>query len=390
LGAQQFPLPTRDDAISLLSDLVSINSINPSLVTGAPGEGAVAAFVARWLSEAGLSVSVPEAIPGRPNVIARLAGDGKGRSLMLNAHLDTVGIDGMKDALRPRLEGERLYGRGAYDMKGSLAAMMLAARALAQTGRLQGDLILTAVADEEYASAGTEAVVSEHTADAAIVTEPTGLQLCTAHKGFAWISIETTGKAAHGSKPDLGVDAIAHMGRILRGIESLGNELQERPRHPLLGTGSIHASLVEGGQELSSYPARCQLQVERRTIPGETKDSVEGEIAELLADRAAEDPMFAASADLFFWREPFEVSDDAAIVRYLFDITRMIRGEPPRLFGDTPWMDAALLSAAGIPTVVFGPGGAGAHSAVEYSNIPEVVTCAEILARVATSFCVSC
>jgi acetylornithine deacetylase len=379
--------PPQDGVIALLSDLVAIDSINPSLVPGSAGEQRIAEFVTAWLADEGLLVQLQEAAPGRPNVIARLPGRANGRSLMLNAHMDTVGVTGMDRPFEPRVDGDRLHGRGAYDMKGSLAAIMLAARALARLERLGGDLIITAVADEEYASLGTQAVLSSFTADAAVVTEPTDLGICTAHQGFAWLAVETRGRAAHGSKPDLGVDAIAHMGRILIDLESLAAELRSRSPHPLLGTGSLHASLIEGGQELSSYPERCRLQVERRTLPGDTPDSIRAEIDSLLRTRAAADPAFSASADLFFWRQPFEVDRDADIVRLLQHAAASILGMPPEIYGDTPWMDAALTSAAGIPTVVFGPGGAGAHAATEYSSVSQVAAAAEILARLALEFC---
>jgi acetylornithine deacetylase len=379
--------PTPDEVVDLQSRLVAIDSINPSLVPGAAGEAEIARFIAGWLEAAGLQVETPEVAPGRPNVIGRLRGRANGLSLMLNAHVDTVGVAGMDQPFTPRVESDRLYGRGAYDMKSGLAAIMLAAQAVAQAGRADGDLIITAVADEEYASLGTQAVVESLRADAAIVTEPTGLRLCTAHKGFAWIAVETEGCAAHGSKPDLGIDAIVHMGRVLVDVESLAAELAGRPPHPLLGTGSVHASLVEGGQELSSYPERCRLQLERRTVPGETPEDVLAEVQELLAGRAKEDESFRAQANLYFWREPFEVAREKLIVRRVEAAATEVLGAPPPMYGDTPWMDAALLAAAGIPTVVFGPGGAGAHAAVEYTLISEVAACAEILARAALAFC---
>src|SRR6187551_1408811 len=205
---------------------------------------------------------------------------------MLNAHTDTVGVTGMTDPFVPRLEGSRLYGRGAQDMKGSLAASMLVTAEAARRG-LSGDVILTAVADEEVASVGTEAVAASLHADAAIVTEPTDMRVAIAHRGFVHLEIETIGRAAHGSRPDLGIDAIAKMGRVLVGIEELDRRLRASPKHSYLGSGSVHASLVEGGQEYSSYPARCVVQAERRTIPGESVELAEREIQEIIDGAAA-------------------------------------------------------------------------------------------------------
>lgn len=379
--------PTRSQVVELLSRLVSIDSVNPSLVPGAAGEAQIAHFVGEWLQRAGLTVEYVEPLAGRPTVVARLAGRSVSNStLMLNAHIDTVGVAGMQDPFDPRVNANRLYGRGAYDMKGSLAAIMLAVQHLAATGGTSVDVLVTAVADEEYASFGTEAVLERWTADAAVVTEPTGLRLCTAHKGFAWIKIETAGCAAHGSKPDLGVDAIAHMGRVLQDIETLGDRLSAAQGHALLGSGSIHASLITGGQELSSYPDRCRLQIERRTIPGESSVSVMAEIDEILASRRSQDTRFSATAEMTFWRDPFEVARDADIVTTIALASQHAVGRAPDVYGDTPWMDAALLSAAGIPTVVYGPGGGGAHALVEYSELDEVAECAAVLAYTARIF----
>src|SRR5918994_6214650 len=246
------------DVAELAAQLVAIESINPDVVEGGSGEMRLARFVAEWCERAGLETTLTELAASRANVVAVARGSGGGRSLMLNAHMDTVGVAGMTDPFMPRLEGGRLYGRGAQDMKGSLAACMLATADAARRG-LRGDVTLTAVADEEFASIGTEAVAASLHADAAIVTEPTDLQLAVAHRGFVHLEVEVTGRAAHGSRPDLGIDAIAKMGRVLVGIEELDRTLQGGPGHALLGTGSVHASVIEGGQEFSSYPARCLL-----------------------------------------------------------------------------------------------------------------------------------
>src|SRR5712691_2171138 len=198
----------------LICELVRIESVNPDLVPGGSGEGAIASFVAGWLSDSGVEVTMVEPVPGRPSVVGVLRGSGGGRSLMLNAHMDTVGAGGMSSPFSPVVRDGRVYGRGAYDMKGSLAAIMLTART-ARGLHLRGDLIVCAVADEEVASLGTSAVLEKFHADFGLVTEPTELRLCLAHKGFVWLEVETTGVAAHGSRADIGVDAIAAMGPVL-------------------------------------------------------------------------------------------------------------------------------------------------------------------------------
>src|SRR5439155_15501858 len=271
--------PVGGEAQELAAALVAIESTNPDLVANGSGEGPVASFVADWCRAAGLDVEVSDAAPGRPNVVAVARGRGGGPSLLLNAHTDTVGLGGSRGALDAVVEDGRLYGRGSYDMKGALAAAMLAA---SRARNLRGDVIVTAVADEEVASVGTEAVVRGIEADAAIVCEPTEEQVCIAHKGFVAFELETRGVAAHGSRPDLGIDAIARMGRVLVGIEELDARLRAAPSHPLLASGSVHASLIEGGQEYSSYPERCLLSGERRTVPGETVEQVEAELRALL------------------------------------------------------------------------------------------------------------
>ncbi len=374
------------ETTDLLRQLVAINSINPDLVMDGPGEGDIARFVATWLSAAGLEVTLDEPEAGRPNVVAIARGSGGGRSLLLNAHSDTVGVAFMERPHEPVIEGDRLYGRGAYDMKGGLASIMVAA-ARAKKLKLRGDVILTAVSDEEFASIGTSSIVKQYHADAAIVTEPTELDVCVAHKGFAWLEVETMGTAAHGSLPELGVDAIVKMAKVLNGLEELDNALRASPSHPLLKSGSVHASLIEGGQELSTYPDHCSLRIERRTIPGETQQRVEAEIQRIFDHITASDPVFKATLRTTLVREPFEVPEDEYIVQLVRKQVRKVLGREPAIASGTGWMDSALLSAAGIPTVVFGPGGAGAHAVIEWADLGQVERCAEILLKVIEEFC---
>jgi acetylornithine deacetylase len=365
----------RAELVSLIQRLVSIESVNPTLIPGAPGEAGVADFVAGWLGERGLEVSVEEVAPGRPNVTALARGSGVGRSLLLNAHTDTVGLAGMEEGLSPRVEESRLYGRGAYDMKASLAVLMLVTAEAAGRG-LAGDVILTAVVDEEAGSIGTEAVARSIRADAAIVAEPTELGVAVAHRGFTWAEIEVRGVAAHGSLYDLGVDAIARMGHVLVGVEQLDRALAETPqRHPLLGRASVHAALIEGGEGISTYPDRCVLQVERRTLPGETPELVERETRALLGD-------LDGSVRIRFSREPLETSPDEEIIHAL-----RRHAAPAELIGVPFWTDAALLAEAGIPTVVYGPAGEGAHADVEWVDLDSVERCHDVLLATVLDFC---
>jgi len=375
-----------NEIASLLGELVAIDSINPDLVPGGAGEAAIARFVANWLERAGLHVEIDEPVPGRPSVVAIAHGTGGGQSLMLNAHMDTVGVAGMERPHDPVVQDNRLYGRGAFDMKGGLAAIMFAA-AVSKKQQLRGDVILTAVSDEEYASIGTASIVKRWHADAAIVTEPTGLEICIAHKGFIWLEIETRGIAAHGSLPDLGVDAIVKMGKVLVGLEELDRSLRSAPSHRLLGSGSLHASLISGGQELSSYPERCVLSVERRTIPGETAQDVESQIRQILDQLAASDAAFNAALRTTLLRPAFEVSQNEPIVQVVRRHAAAIPGQEPGIIGATAWMDSAILSAAGIPTVIFGPGGEGAHAVVEWVDLEQVQRCVEVLVASAEEFC---
>lgn len=370
------------DVAGLATQLVAIESINPDVVAGGSGEAAVARFVAEWCERAGLETTLSDAAPGRPNVVAVARGSGGGRSLMLNAHMDTVGVVGMVDPFVPRLDGDRLHGRGSYDMKGSLAACMLATAEAKRRG-LRGDVMLTAVADEEFASVGTAAVVASWRADAAIVTEPTEMQVAVAHRGFVHLEIETHGRSAHGSRPHLGIDAIAKMGRVLTGLEELDAVLRSNPTHPHVGSGSVHASLIEGGQEYSSIPARCVLQAERRTIPGETVTQAEDEIRAIIGRHVSEDPEFSADARVLASREPFEVAEDAAIVEVVRRHAARALGAEPDLVGVSYWADSALIAGAGIPTVLFGPRGEGAHADVEWVDLRDLERCVEIYAGVA-------
>ncbi len=285
-------------ARQLLRDLVAINSVNPSLVPGAPGEAEAAACLAACLRESGLDVTETEVAPGRPNVVGVLEGAQPGPTLLLCGHLDTVGVEGMEDPFTPVERDGRLYGRGTQDMKSGLAACVGAARLLAAEGLPKGRVLVAGVVDEEYASLGAEALVRDWRADGAVITEPTDLSVAVAHKGFAWLELQTHGKAAHGSRPEEGRDAILAMGRVLGVLERFDLELRARPTHPLLGSGSLHASTIAGGTEASVYPAQCRLFMERRTLPGEDGARALHEVEQMLAVLRQNDPEFRADVRL--------------------------------------------------------------------------------------------
>lgn len=371
-----------------LVDLVRINSCNPSLSPDGPGEAQIGTYLAREMSALGLQVEVHELAPGRVNVVGVLPGSGGGRSLMWNAHMDTVGVQGMAEPFSGCLRDGRVYGRGAQDMKGSLAAMLAAAKSLRDAGIvLPGDLVLAAVADEEYASMGTQDLVRRYCTDAAIVTEPTSLTPSRAHRGFIWFDIETTGRAAHGSRYDEGIDAIMHMGRFLTELDRLEQELRARSPHPLAGPPSLHASMITGGSEISIYPAHCRLQVERRTAPGETLESASAELQSIVERLSASDPTFQAVVWSTLERQPFTVDEDALIVRHLDAALTARLGAAVGHTGATFWTDAALLAAAGIESVLFGPTGSGLHSAEEWVDLQSVFDLAYILADTARAYC---
>jgi acetylornithine deacetylase len=282
-----------DEIERLLSDLVAINSINPDLVAGAPGETEIAHYIAHWLEQADLEVQLIESVSGRPNVVGIARGTGGGKTLLLNGHMDTVGAGRMAYPHEPVIKAGRLYGRGAYDMKGGIAACMVAV-AEARKLHFHGDVIFTAVIDEEYASLGTEELVKYFHADGAIVAEFTELRLVLAHRGFVLFEVETLGRAAHGSRPDLGTDAIVKMGKFLVELEKLDQNLRSHPTHPLLGSGSLHGSLIHGGTEVSTYPDQCVLTIERRTIQGESPEKVENELSEIIDKIQHSDSSFRA------------------------------------------------------------------------------------------------
>ncbi|MGK2961565.1 MAG: ArgE/DapE family deacylase [Gemmatimonadaceae bacterium] len=374
----------RGDAVALTQALTRIDSRNPTLAPGAPGEKDIAAALAYLLSQWGFAVDVGDAAPGRPNVIARIGPAGT-PAMMFAGHLDTVGVEGMThDPFDARVDAGRIYGRGSADMKSGVAAMCVAAlHAFDECGELaRRQIIIAAVADEEYESLGMRALLASGTsADCAILTEPTRLAICPAHRGFSWIEIEFTGRAAHGSRYDIGVDAIRHAGLLLAELDALDSVDLHSRTHELLGRASLHASTISGGIGLSTYPDQCTLAIERRTIPGETAAHVLKEIEDALDRVKRRRPELDASVRLVGSQAPSDVSRDAPVVKLLERALAHERLGAP-VEGLSAWTDAALLNEAGIPAVCFGPGDIGlAHAAEEYVSVSDIEQATAVLAR---------
>ena len=371
-------------ALALLDALVRIDSVNPGLDPAGAGETELAGYVAHWGQQAGLGAQLVEVTAGRPSVILRGGRDQGGRRLLLCGHLDTVGLAGHPDGLTPRVEGDRLYARGAYDMKAGLAAALIAARDAARAG-IRGEVIVAAVADEELASNGVKDVMTKLDVtglDAAVVAEPTERQVGTAHRGFAWTEVTVTGVAAHGSRPHLGADAILAAGPLLVAFGRFDHHLRGRP-HPFLGPGNLHASLIRGGTEASTIPDRCRFTVERRTLPGETQPRVEADVAALIERNRPADPRVTVSARTVLYRPAMETAATEPIAQALISAAGPGTAVAPMSY----WADSAFLAAAGLPTVLYGPEGEGAHADTEWVSRTGTRTAAAVLTRLARDFC---
>jgi acetylornithine deacetylase len=371
--------------VRLTRELIAIDSTNPQLVPGGAGEARVARLIEARLRRAGLEVEVTEPMPGRPNVVGRLPGSGAGPSLMLCGHTDVVGAE--PGGFQPALRDGRLYGRGAVDMKGGLAATVVAVERLAASPEpLAGDVLVAAIIDEEWVSAGAEQLVSKHRADAAILAEQSDLDVVVEHGGFAWFEVESRGVESAGIDPDSGVDAIALITPVLQGLVELDRELALRPA-ARYGRPSVHPSTISGGTQFPAYAASCVVGIERCTVAGETVAGARAEMEALLERARREDARFAGDLRLIVGREPVKLDDGEPIVLALEQAAEAYLSRPPRHVGDMGWADSGILFEAGIPCAIFGPTGAGHHTAEEYVEIESLIACTEILQATARRFC---
>lgn len=378
------------DARSLTETLVRIDSRNPTLVPGAPGESGCAHVLAEVLGGWGFRLEWQDVRDGRANLIARIGNPRAGAPVvMFNGHLDVVGTDGMDHPpFEPTVRDGLMYGRGSCDMKAGVAAMCVAAWQAAQQP-IDGEIVIAAVIDEEFESLGTRAMLERGTrADVAVVTEPTRLAICPAHRGFVWLEFTFTGRAAHGSRYDLGIDAIQHAAALLTALDRFQRDVLPTRTHPLLGRASLHASTIAGGVGWSTYPERCMVRVERRTVPGETVASVLAEVELVLSELRRDDPRLQVSVRVDTAQGPSDVAIDAPLVQRLSAAHHTVRGVRPPVEGLSAWTDAALLNDAGIPAVCFGPGDiALAHAATEYVPLAELDAAVAVLTAFALDWC---
>lgn len=377
-----------DFTLATLREIVAIDSRNPALEEGAPGERALAEHIQRLVEPWGFRTELLDHGAGRASLLATRPGRGGGRSLMVNAHLDTVGIAGMADPFSGELRDGRVWGRGAQDTKGGVAAALGMARALVEEeAPLRGDLVLAFVADEEHASLGTRAILEQVSTHGAIVLEPSELDVCIAHRGFAVFRITTHGRTAHGGRPDLGIDANLHMGRVLGELDRLRTAWSQGASHPLLGPASLHVPLISGGRQLFIYSDECTAELECRTIPGQGAAAVAAELEAILDRLRTADDSFRAELEEIFWQPPWEIDPHRPIVTTVRGAAEAVRGEPVPLIGHGWWEDSALLGQAGIDAVVLGPTGGGLHTEEEWVDAQSVVDLAGILRQSALEYC---
>ncbi|KAJ6189291.1 hypothetical protein N7519_004199 [Penicillium mononematosum] len=395
-GAREYPVPkdvSVDDVVGLTRTLTQINSSNPTLsVTDGVGETEIANYLAAWFTHRDIEYHWIEKVAGRPSIVGVLRGSGGGKSLMFNGHTDTVSLssyeaDPLSGSIGTKNGKEVVFGRGCLDMKGGLAAGLAALAATKASGFVpRGDVIVAAVSDEEDASQGTQDIIEAGwRADAAVLPEPTQGAILTAHKGFVWVEVDILGVAAHGSDPASGEDAILYAGSFL---QALGKYQSQLPVDDLLGQGSLHCGLIRGGEEPSSYPGKCTITVEFRTVPAQTEQSILGDIGALLKQIADQKPGFKYSEPRITMSRPTQkVAADHPFVEKATACTTAVLGSKPAVKAGPFWTDAALLGAVGIPSIVYGPAGEGLHAKEEWVEVESLQQFEKVFTRLVQDFC---
>jgi succinyl-diaminopimelate desuccinylase len=365
----------------ILRDLIALPSVNPAFLPpgdSRAGETRVAGFLADAAAKAGLDVEWQEVFPNRSNLIARLLPSGEIRQrIVLAPHMDTVGVSS-DEQFTPVLKNGRLYGRGACDTKGSIAVMFAGLAELANAKRRPAntEIVLVALVDEESGQGGSRALAkSRFKADLAIVGEPTRLQIVTAHKGDLWLQLETTGKAAHGSRPELGRNAVHLMAKIVHLLETDYASQLRRRRHPLLRHATINVGTISGGRQPNIVPDRCAIRIDRRTVPGESDPAVKREILSYIRRRGLAATMLDTKHE-----EPAPPLETDPRLPLVKQFLRSASQKKPA--GVDFFTDAGVLAAAGIPSVVFGPGDiAQAHTTDEWVAVSQLERGTRLLTR---------
>ena len=369
----------------ILRELVQINSVNLTLA-GGPGEKEIAEFIAQYLIQLGLDPEIQLVAPDRTNVVALIPGINHNDSLLLNGHLDTVGVEGIDAPFSLRKDGDKLYGRGAYDMKGSVAIMLLLAKYFTQQPPPM-DILLTFAADEEDKSLGMDYMVKKWLPNIrplpsyGIFMEPTELEIGVSHKGFTWYEIEISGKAAHGSRPSEGIDAILPLRSALEELYNIQSELLKSVADPYLGHATLHAAIIEGGTALSVLAARSRLQWERRTLPAESQNNLNQELERVIEAVRNLPGNHEVKGRPIFARQPYEISKDAKIITHL-----QAAAPQSKLVGVSFWADSAICGRAGVPCVLFGPVGHGAHAVDEWVSLKSLISVYEVLKNLIINF----
>ena len=368
-----------DAVVDLTRQLVAFDSVNPGLVPGAVGEGPIARFVADRLSSSGFEVQLVPVLsdPRRMSVIAVRDGDRPGRTVVLNGHLDTVGVDGMVEPFTARIDGDRMFGRGTSDMKGGVAGLVIAAEQLVAAGA-RGRLVLAFVADEEDASLGAATVLealSGGRLDVCLIAEPTWLDLAVAHRGYAVVRVGLQGLAAHSSQPEQGVDVLAPLGSLLVAVAGRNRALRQVFPHPLLAHGSLMSTVAHGGSAPFTVAAQAEALIERRTLPGEDATASLSEVRDLVDAVTAGAPGLDSTVELVLARDAWQ-ADDSGPAAELMDLLAAAlpaaEAAPPARTGAPYWMESALWQASGVPTVVCGPAGGGLHAVDEWVDLAQL------------------